>query len=77
MSNKFKNIDIKNSTYYFFNDITNTKNFDPNKIKIDTLIYYFGYVTIKDLKYVKSNSVNPSLSTKSMDTLRSILSISH
>ena len=61
MSNKFKNIDI----YYFFNDIMNIKNFDPDKIKKDEksykniLIYLIGHVTIKDLKYVKVNSVNP------------------
>ena len=30
MSNKVKDIDIKNETYYFFNDIINIKNFDPN-----------------------------------------------
>ena len=64
MSNKFKDVDIKNHTYYFFDDIINIKNFDPNKIKIDEksyktiLIYYIGYVTIKDLQYVKINSVN-------------------
>ena len=29
MSNK--DIDIKHRTYYFFNDIINMKNFDPNK----------------------------------------------
>ena len=40
------------------------KNFHSNNIKIDVksykniLIYYIGYVTIKDLKYVKVNSVN-------------------
>ena len=51
--------------YYFFNDIINMKNFDPNKTKIDEksykniLIYCIGYVTIKDLKYVKINSVKP------------------
>ena len=65
MSNKFKDIDIKNHMYYFFNDIINMKNFDPNKIKIDEnsykniLIYCIGYVTIKDLKYVEINSVKP------------------
>ena len=61
MSNKVKDIDTKNRTYYFFNDIINIKNFDPNNIKINEniLIYYIGYVTIKDLKYVKINSVNP------------------
>ena len=64
MRNKVKDIDIKNQTYYFFNDIINIKNFDPNNIKIDEKsykdipIYYIGYVTIRDSKYVKINSVN-------------------
>ena len=35
MGSKFKGIGIKNHTYYFFDDIINIKNFDPNKIKID------------------------------------------
>ena len=41
---------MKNRTYYFFNNIINIKNFDPNNIKIDDksyqniLIYYIGYV---------------------------------
>ena len=29
------------------------------KSYIDILIYYIGYMTIKDSKYVKINSVNP------------------
>ena len=72
MSNKSKYIDIKNHTYCFFDDIINIRNFDPNEIKIDEksykniLIYYIGYMTIKDLKYLKINSVNlyTLLSTK-------------
>ena len=65
MSNKVKDINIKNHTYYLFNDIINIKNFDPNNIKIDEksykniFIYYIAYVTIKGLKYIKTNSVNP------------------
>ena len=65
MSNKVKDIDIKNRTCYFFNDIINLKNFYPNNIKIDEksykniLTYYIGYVTVKDSKYVKIKSVNP------------------
>ena len=65
MSNKIKDLSIKNHTYYFFDDIINIKNFDPNNIKIDEksykniLIYNIGYVTIKNSKYVKINSVNP------------------
>ena len=53
MSNKVKDGNIKNRTYYFFNDITNIEIFDPNNIKIDEksytniLIYYIGYVTTK------------------------------
>ena len=64
MSNKIKDIHIKNRTYYSFDDIINIKNFDPNDIKIDEksykdiLIYYVGYVTIKDSKYVKIDRVN-------------------
>ena len=39
MSSKVKDINIKNHTYYFFNDIVDTSNFDPNKIKIDEKSY--------------------------------------
>ena len=64
MSNKVKNINIKSRTYYFFNEMINIKNFDPNNFKLDEksykniLIYYIGYVTIKDSKYVKIYSGN-------------------
>ena len=64
MRNKFEGIVIKSQTYYFFDDIINIKIFDLNKIKIDEksyqniLIYYTEYVTIKDSKYVKINSVH-------------------
>ena len=58
-----KDINIKSHTYYFFHDIMNVKDFDPNNIKIDEksckniLIYYTGYVTIK--KDQKIFSVSP------------------
>ena len=48
MNNKLEDIDIKNHTYSFFDDIINIKNLDLNKIKIDEnsykniLIYYIG-----------------------------------
>ena len=63
MNNTAKNIHIKNRTCYFFNDIINIKNFNPNNIKTDEksckdiLIYYIGYVTLKDSKYVKINTL--------------------
>ena len=64
MSNKVKDIDIKNRTLCFFSDIINIENVDPNSMKIDEtscktiLIYYIAYVTVKDLKYLIMNSVN-------------------
>ena len=64
MSNKFKEIDIKNRTYYFFNDMISLKNLEANKIELDKksyqniLIYYTGYVKVKNLNYVSVNSVN-------------------
>ena len=60
-----KKINIKNQTYYFFDDIIDIKNFDPVLLKIDKKsyedidIYYIGYTTVKDSDYVKINSVNP------------------
>ena len=60
-----KEITIKNRTYYFFDYMINIKNFNPDLLKIDKKsyksigIYYIGYITIKDSKYVNIDSVNP------------------
>ena len=62
---KTSKIDIKKLHILLFQWYFNINNFDPNNIKIDEnsytniLIYYIRYVTIKDSKYVKINSVNP------------------
>ena len=64
MSNKVKDLDVECRTYHFFNDMINMKSFDANHIKIDKksskniLNLYVGYVTIKNVKYVKINRVN-------------------
>ena len=48
-----KEINIKNQTYYFFDDMIDIKNFHSNLLKIDKKshkdfdIYYIGYITIK------------------------------
>ena len=53
--NNVKEINIKNRTYCFFDDMINMKNLDLNEIKIDekiyknTLIYYIEYVMVKGL----------------------------
>ena len=61
-----KQINIKNRTYYFYNDMINLKNFDSNLLKIDKKhykginIYYIGYITIKKIdEYETIYSVNP------------------
>ena len=52
-------INIKNRTYYFYNDIINIKNFDAKLLKIDKKsykdigIYNIGYITKKKLMIVK------------------------
>ena len=56
---KVKQIEIKNSTYYFYNDIINLKDFESNLLKIVKKhykgidIYCIGYITIKKLMIVK------------------------
>ena len=61
-----KQIDIKNRTYYFYNDMINIKKIDSNFLKIDKKsykdidIYNIGYITIKKIDdYENIDSVNP------------------
>ena len=63
---KVKQINIKNRTYYFCNDMINLKNFDSNLLKTDKKhykginIYYIGYITIKKIDDCENiHSVNP------------------
>ena len=60
-----KQIDIKNRTYYFYNDMINIKKIDSNLFQIDkrsykdTGIYNIGYVTVKKIDdYETIYSVN-------------------
>ena len=61
-----KQIDIKNRTYYFYNDMVNIKTFDSDLLKIDKKsykdigIYNIGHVTIEKIDdYESIYSVNP------------------
>ena len=63
---KIRQINIKNQTYYFYNDQINLKDFDASMLKIgkknnkDIDIYYIGYVTFKEIANCNNiNSVNP------------------
>ena len=52
---KIRQINIKNRTYYFCNDIIDLKKFKSNLLKIDKKsynnigIYNIGYITIKKI----------------------------
>ena len=71
---EIKQINIKNQTYYFYNDIINLDEFDGSKIKVyrknfnDIDIYYIGSEYKKKITECnKTNSVNPLyLRTKDM-----------
>ena len=49
MSNNVEEINMKNPTYYFFNDIIYIENFDPINIKIDEKSYKIFLFTILDI----------------------------
>ena len=60
-----KQLDIKNRTYYFYNDLTNVSNFEAGNLKLDKTswkdidIYYSGYVDKDKPSDWKVISVNP------------------
>ena len=61
-----RQIDIKNRTYYFYNDQINLKDFHVRLLKVvkkdykEIDIYYIGYVAVKKIaNFNNINSVNP------------------
>ena len=60
-----KQLNIKNRTYYFYNDLINVLNFMPINLKLDKKtwkdfdIYYIGYVDKNKPKDWCVNSANP------------------
>ena len=61
-----KQINIKNRTYYFYNDMINIKDYELNLLKIDRKsykdigIYNIGYIAIKAIDDCENiYSVNP------------------
>ena len=70
-----KELNIKNQTYYFFDDIIDIRNFQSNLLKIDKKpykeidIYHIGYITNKkfgDCEHI--HRVNPLYSLIHSDT---------
>ena len=63
---KIKQVNIKNRTYYFYNDQINLKDFDASMLKIDKKnykeidVYYIGCVIFKEIANCNNiNTVNP------------------
>ena len=63
---EIKQINIKNRTFYFYNDINDLKSLELNLLKIDKRsyknidIYYIRYITIKKIDgYESIYSINP------------------
>ena len=63
---KIKQVNVKNWTYYFYNDQINLKNFNASTLKTakknykEIDVYYIGYVTFKEIANCSNiNSVNP------------------
>ena len=61
-----KDLNIKNRTYYYFDDMIDIRKFESNLLKTDNKlhrdfdIYYIGYFTIiKFNTYENIHSVNP------------------
>ena len=61
-----KELNIKNRTYYYFNDMIDIRNFYSDLLKVDKKshrdidIYYIGYITIKKFgDWENIHSVNP------------------
>ena len=56
-----KSLEIKNTSYYYYDDIVHVHEFDKNLIKVDKRvgadIYYIGYIVNKPQYNI--NSVNP------------------
>ena len=59
-----KQINIKDRTYYFYNDIIDLKTFDSNMLKVDNKtyknldIFNIGYVTVKNIGSSSGHSIN-------------------
>ena len=63
---EIKELNIKNQTYYYFDDMIDIRNFHSNLLKIDKKsnkdidIYYIGYITIKKIgDYKNICSIDP------------------
>ena len=62
-----KQINIKNRTYYFYNDIIDIKNFDAKLLKIDKKSY--EDIDIFNIRYVKKKKIGNCMNINSINPL--------
>ena len=70
---EIKQINIKNITYYFYNDIIDLKNFKSNLLKIDKKLY--EDIGIYNIGYIAINKIDDCGNINSVNTL--YFSINH
>ena len=68
-----KQINIKNRTYYFYNDIIDLENFDARSLKFDKKSY--KDINIYNTGYVTKNKIDDCMNINSVNPL--YLSITH
>ena len=62
-----KDLNIKNRTYYYFDDMIDMRKFVPNLLKVDKKshrdfnIYYIGYIVIKNFTSCNGNCIYESI----------------
>ena len=54
----FEEISIKNCPHYFFNNMINIENFDPNLLSINTISFKSTDFVIYNMKYITIKSIN-------------------
>ena len=64
----FRQVNIKNRPHYFFNDMTNIKNFDPSLLDIDKISFKSTDDVIYDIEYI----IMKSLDNENIDRANSL-----
>ena len=54
----FREVNIENRPHYFFNDMTNIKNFDPSLLSIDKISFKITDDVVYDIEYITMKSLD-------------------
>ena len=77
-----KQINIEVCPYYFFDDMFNVKNFDPNLLRIDKISFKSTDTIIYNIRYIAMRSIDVLIMkililflTIHMDTINKVMNI--